>query len=50
MHTVCQHVLSAITGYQCTHFVGATPSSQLKQVRGRGCTPETRPLISHDGS
>ncbi|PIO16013.1 hypothetical protein AB205_0188920 [Aquarana catesbeiana] len=30
MHTVCQHVLSAITGYQGTRFVGATPSSQLK--------------------
>ncbi|PIO36019.1 hypothetical protein AB205_0166740, partial [Aquarana catesbeiana] len=30
MHTVCQHVLSAIMGYQCTRFVGATPSSQLK--------------------
>ncbi|PIO12428.1 hypothetical protein AB205_0202660 [Aquarana catesbeiana] len=30
MHTVCQHVLSAITGYQCTSFVGTTPSSQLK--------------------
>ncbi|PIO26449.1 hypothetical protein AB205_0048200 [Aquarana catesbeiana] len=29
MHTVCRHVLSAITGYQCTCFVGATPSSQL---------------------
>ncbi|PIO33919.1 hypothetical protein AB205_0210530, partial [Aquarana catesbeiana] len=30
MHTVCQHVLCAITGYQGTRFVGATPSSQLK--------------------
>ncbi|PIO36584.1 hypothetical protein AB205_0189830 [Aquarana catesbeiana] len=29
-HTVCQHVLSAITGYQGMRFVGATPSSQLK--------------------
>ncbi|PIO24555.1 hypothetical protein AB205_0085120 [Aquarana catesbeiana] len=30
MRTVCQHLLSAIMGYQCTRFVGATPSSQLK--------------------
>ncbi|PIO25968.1 hypothetical protein AB205_0094170 [Aquarana catesbeiana] len=30
MHTVCQHVLSVITEYQCTHFGGATPSSQIK--------------------
>ncbi|PIO25511.1 hypothetical protein AB205_0127330 [Aquarana catesbeiana] len=50
MHTMCQHVLSAITGYLGTCFVGATPSSQLKEVRGRGCTPKTRPLIPHDGS
>ncbi|PIO25574.1 hypothetical protein AB205_0194060, partial [Aquarana catesbeiana] len=27
MHTVCQHVLSAITGDQCMRFGGATPSS-----------------------
>ncbi|PIO23477.1 hypothetical protein AB205_0072150 [Aquarana catesbeiana] len=26
MHTVCQHVLSAIRGYQCTRLVAATPS------------------------
>ncbi|PIO23951.1 hypothetical protein AB205_0051690 [Aquarana catesbeiana] len=30
MHTVCKHMLSAITGYQCTRFVGANPFSQLK--------------------
>ncbi|PIO26687.1 hypothetical protein AB205_0198150 [Aquarana catesbeiana] len=30
MHTVCQHVLSAITGDQCMHFGGATPSSIIK--------------------
>ncbi|PIO10308.1 hypothetical protein AB205_0099680 [Aquarana catesbeiana] len=30
MHTVCQHVLSAITGHQWTHFGGATPSSIIK--------------------
>ncbi|PIO12827.1 hypothetical protein AB205_0022820 [Aquarana catesbeiana] len=35
MHTVCQHVLSAIRGYQFMRFVGATPSSQLKELRGR---------------
>ncbi|PIO11558.1 hypothetical protein AB205_0019120 [Aquarana catesbeiana] len=29
MHTVCHHVLSAIRGYQCMCFVGATLSSQL---------------------
>ncbi|PIO27898.1 hypothetical protein AB205_0190720 [Aquarana catesbeiana] len=27
MHTVCQHVLSAIRGSQCMRFVNATPSS-----------------------
>ncbi|XP_077333059.1 short coiled-coil protein isoform X1 [Lithobates pipiens] len=27
VHTVCQQVLSAMKGSQCTRFVGATPSS-----------------------
>ncbi|PIO24534.1 hypothetical protein AB205_0012700 [Aquarana catesbeiana] len=30
MNTVCQQVPSAIMGYQCTCFGGATPFSQLK--------------------
>ncbi|PIO11437.1 hypothetical protein AB205_0203150 [Aquarana catesbeiana] len=30
MHTMCQHVLSAITGDQCRRFVSATPSSIIK--------------------
>ncbi|PIO15588.1 hypothetical protein AB205_0121640 [Aquarana catesbeiana] len=30
MHTVCQHVLSAITGDQCRCFGGAIPSSIIK--------------------
>ncbi|PIO12081.1 hypothetical protein AB205_0215400 [Aquarana catesbeiana] len=30
IHTVCQHVLSAITGDQCMHFGGATLSSIIK--------------------
>ncbi|PIO09519.1 hypothetical protein AB205_0212380 [Aquarana catesbeiana] len=50
MHTVCQHVLSAITGDQCMRFGGATPSSIIRSLRGRGCTHKTHPLIPHDGS
>ncbi|PIO10777.1 hypothetical protein AB205_0202520 [Aquarana catesbeiana] len=44
MHTVCQHVLSAIRGYQGTRFGGATP---LVGER-RGCIPKTSLLIPHD--
>ncbi|PIO24083.1 hypothetical protein AB205_0008360 [Aquarana catesbeiana] len=40
MHTVCQHVLSAITGDQCMRFRGCNPFLNNKVAERKGLHPQ----------